>query len=50
MAKSGTEKEDTKIRRSLNRQRRRIIKTVLKKTQDDCEIPAFKKTEGWESF
>ena len=52
MNKSGINltKESTKIRRRLNRQRRHATKGVLRKTQDETRIPAFRKTEGWETW
>lgn len=43
-------KESTKIRRRINRQRRHIIKSKLRVAQDETKIPAFKNTEGWETW
>jgi len=52
MPKSGHDqtKESTKIRRELNRRQRHATKRVLRKTQDETKIPAFKNTEGWETW
>ena len=50
MAKSVFNKEQTKIRRKINRQRRHVAKKILKKTSDETEVPTFRKTEGWESW
>lgn len=49
-AKSSITKELTKIRRKINRNRRHIVKRILRKTQDATKIPTFRKTEGWESW
>jgi len=47
MAKALMDKENTKIRRKLNRHRRRVARQILKSKQDDTKIPAFKNTSGW---
>lgn len=49
MNKSGNDqtKESTKIRRKLNRIRRRKIRQVLRSSFDDSKIPLFKNTSGW---
>jgi len=49
MNKSGYDqtKEVTKIRRKLNRHRRRITRQILKFTKDEIKIPNFKNTSGW---
>ena len=49
MNKSGNDqtKEQTKIRRLLNRHRRRIVKQILQLTKNSEELPNFKNTSGW---
>jgi len=58
MAKSGTNKENTKIRRALNRHFRRVCKQttplLYKERQGEVEewnttgeLQLFKKTSGW---
>jgi hypothetical protein len=52
MNKSGSDqtKENTKIRRELNRHHRRISRQVLNFTKDDSNLPNFKNTSGWVSW
>ncbi|MCX6811490.1 MAG: hypothetical protein NT039_02240 [Candidatus Berkelbacteria bacterium] len=47
--KSGADqtKETTKIRRKLNRSRRRKNRQILNSTKDDSKIFRFKNTSGW---
>ena len=49
MSKSGNDqtKEYTKIRRKLNRSRRRKIRQILNYTKDETMIPVLKNTSGW---
>ena len=47
MAKSGYNKEATKIRRDLNRSRRHFVKQLIKSIETIENIPAFKNTSGW---
>lgn len=50
--KSGVDqtKEATKIRRRLNRSRRRKNRQILNLTKDDSKIMPLKNTSGWMSW
>ena len=52
MNKSGTDqsKESTKIRRNLNRLRRRKARQILNLEKDDGKILNYKNSSGWETW